>query len=528
MMTITEFVEAGYFYYLITAFGCLLVLGAFLTSIIRVRKFPVIQLLILLLFIGMGLFKQAIVWIPQLNKITEIIPLVHFDTFHLDFYSTAICIFLVLISRLNYLCFTRNAFSNNEIYTLAPSYLGRPIYAYMNRDGKILSYTEDFFSEVNFSFKNEKKWYKKAYDFTIDDAKYKYNDFLLKLKEQEDNSVKWTFKVKKEDFSLEVEKNTIEKNDDIIGYVFTSPHTAKASDGSDGFIEVIGQLSTPYAYYNDDKRGVDFVINKTFKELLGLRGQSVGYEDLKKYVYGEDIQSFENSVNTIDGENVFIYRLQTNDGVKSFKEIKKYNEDKVTIIITLNNQVEEKQNTKQDLFAFYKNALQDEKEFGACLISINGINSIIDQFGVDVTKELVNKYVEYLEKTILGKNDIFTKISDMEYCIAFSDVLVFDGIVRDISKGTSNLLKYNIQYNDVRYELNNIVGLVYSEHISSSEELMNALDEALAFANQESYDKNYCIYSPSRKHEETKITEYKFEDLIKIDLDNSFLDDDNK
>ena len=136
--------------------------------------------------------------------------------------------------------------------------------------------------------------------------------------------------------------------------------------------------------------------------------------------------------------------------------------------------------------------------------------------------------MEYLQNEVLGKEDLICKISDIEYLLLFTQEDKFNSLVRDIQNKVSTVAHYEFNYGSEVISTTNSVGIVYkNENITNSSDFAKALDNALALANKDGKDDGVSLYIAEKKKEsESKLTKenYSF-DKVKIDLDNSFLDD---
>ena len=337
--------------------------------------------------------------------------------------------------------------------------------------------------------------------------------------------------------SFNLQKIAVEKEDKTLGFVIIQLDSPKSENAIDGFALVIDDLDIPYAYYNDDSKNVIYTINKKFKDLLGIRGRTVTYAELRRLVYTEDLKVFDSAASALAENNTYCYRLKTYNGFKMFSEVKLTKGEHVTTIITLVDDKEDQYVSKNDMDQAIEKLIKEEKSFAGVIVSINSFVDVFNARGVDVAKELKNKYIEFIKSEVLKENDLICKISDIEYLLLFKDLNEVDKIVRDITNNVSVLTHFEINYGEEVIETNNTLGIVYSnQNIKSAIDFMQALDVALAYANSEDYNQIYSIYNsyvnnakvPTKSIVSNDVNKgYSF-DNIKINLDNSFLDDDDE
>ena len=455
----------------------------------------------------------------------------------IEFLCDILCAVVIIVSVI--LSFKKEA--KDELFIETPNTLDKKVLAYLDKDGKLLHFTQNFYDELNLDIKD--KINKNVSEFYFNNQLIEYQDLLSEFKENIGDEFKLTVVLKnydlgnEEGISFNLQKVAVEKEDKTLGFVIIQLDASKKDDAVDGFSLVIDDLDIPYAYYNDDSKNVIYTINKKFKELLGIRGRTVTYAELRRLVYTEDLNVFDSASSSMAENNTYCYRLKTYNGFKMFSEVKLTKGDHVTTIITLVDNKEEQFISKSDMDQTIEKLIAEEKAFAGIIVSINSFVDVFNQRGVDVAKELKNKYIEFIKSEVLKETDLICKISDIEYLLLFKDVNEVNKIVRDVTNNISVLTHFEINYGEEIIETNNTLGIVYSNpNIKNAIDFMQALDMALAYANSEDYDQVYSIYNSYvnkgkaviNKNISNEINkEYSFE-KIKISLDNSFLDDDDE
>lgn len=451
----------------------------------------------------------------------------------IEFIIDVICaIGLVFIALL---LFTRNP--NEELYAETLNTLNKSIIAYLDKDGKLIKFTQNCFDELKLNYNEDLK--EVVNDFYLNNQKIDYQNLLEELKDNDGKEFKLTFSFDKafanetEEISLNLQKITVENEGKLLGYVIVLLDNKNKDNSLDGFSLVIDDLNVPYAYFNDDDKNVIYVINKSFRELLGIKGRTVTYSELRRLVFPEDLTFFDSAASEMAEDGTYNYRLKTANGYKMFSEVKVSNNNHVTSIIALMESKEDQVISQNEIEEAINQMIQNNLEFAGIIVSINGFLKVFNNYGVNVAKELRDKYIGFIKSEVLKENDLICKISDIEYLLLFKNPKDVDQIIRDCNNQTSVLLHYELDYNETKVETNNTLGIVYSnESIKSAKDFMHSLDSALAYANTDGYEKPYSIYNYSSKTPKVKLAindlskDYSF-DKIKISLDNSFLDDED-
>ena len=423
---------------------------------------------------------------------------------------------------------------NDELFKAIPSALDRKILGFLDSDGKLIHFSSYFYEELNLIDKEQDKWFQHVDKMYYNSVEVTYPELLESLEDNDGTEAKLTIALKSDEgFDDEVTftfvKINVDKNDETIGYVLEAKQTEE-KNLVDGFGYLLDSIDAPFAYYNDDSRNVIFRTNKAFKNLVGVRGYNVTYTELRNLVCPEDLSTFDRAQSEYASEDSYVYRMKTSLGLKKFKEIKVTKDNHVISIIQMINDSSDKLLDKKVVFDQIDKMIKENKPFGGMMISLNGFVDLFNTRGPIIAKELSSRFVEYLQNEVLGKEDAICKISDIEYVLLFTDVDKFDSLVRDVQNKVSTISHYEFNYGQEVIATNNSIGIVYkNQNITSSGDFMNALDNALALANENNPDDGISLYTPEKKKERTdsKLTKenYSF-DKVNISLDNSFLDDD--
>ena len=422
---------------------------------------------------------------------------------------------------------------NVELFKEVPSSLEHKIMGYLNGEGTLIKFTPYFFDELGIDSKESKKWYEHVNKIFYNSLEVSYQELLDALETNDGSEAKISVLLKNDDeldeeVTFDFVKVNIDKDDDTIGYVLVAKGEQE-KNMIDGFGYLLDNIDSPFAYYNDNSRNVVFRTNKSFKALLGVRGYNVTYSELRRLVYPEDLSVFDRASSELSDDDTYVYRMKTSLGLKKFKEIKAVKESHVISIIQMINDSSDKLLDKKIVFEKVDKLISDNKPFGGMMISLNSFVDLFNTRGPIMAKELANRFTEYLQNEILGKEDLICKISDIEYLLLFTDVDKLDSLVRDIQNGVSTIVHYEFNCGTETINAINSVGIVYkNENISNSNDFVNALDNSLAEANKDGKEDGVSLYvAEEKKKESSKLTKenYSF-DKVKISLDNSFLDDD--
>lgn len=409
-----------------------------------------------------------------------------------------------------------------RLYRAIPSNLGKAIYGYLDKNGDLITFTDELNTLLNNSKKKKlNKLIKKIY---YDNKEITYNKFLNVLKNKE-GQLNFVFDLDDESINITFKKSVIYKDDKIIGYALLEQNEEFKIDNAKEFMEVIDELEAPCAYFYGYNKDTNFSLNHTLQSLLHSKEKKMTYESLKKYVFEEDLQNFYSSSNENVNNIRTKYRLLTTQGLMTFEEVKRFNSGKVTSLIMHIESIDEKVFVENEELMKNIDSLVTNCEFGGFILSFQSLLDNHELNAQNIVKDVIKKYMKIVNKDILNPDDIVGKLNEFEYVIIMKDLERFDNLVNDICTNKSILLHDYFEFCNQLVKINNNVGISYYNDLNMTrKEYLNSLYQALALANDSKYDKNYSIYSPAK---ETKTEEEYSFDKVMIDLDNSFLHDDN-
>lgn len=409
-----------------------------------------------------------------------------------------------------------------KIYKGIPEKSSKTIYGYLDKKGNLISFSNEFYEKINVSTKN-KKWYKKVSTIYFEGMEINYKKVLNILKKNKD-VINFTVELESESYNVSFKKVPIFSNKEICGYVLFDEEYQ--TDNNINLLNMMDELQAPLAYYAGEIENINLNLNASMQMRLGLKADKMSYNDLKRFVFEEDMEIFLLSTKEMINNIRIQYRLKTIKGLELFEEVKHFNEGKVSIIVSLMEMKEEKIWFDNKVLVNAVNELiNDDISFGGILLSYkslleeseNGVNPLV--------KDIIGKHLKTIQKELLGEDDFITKVSDYEFILLFKDNDRFESVVNSIYNNESILLKFEMGFAGEMVNIKNKLGISYSlETFASANDFMNALNSALSLTNKEGYDKDYSIYSVAVKEPEKLEEEYSFEKCI-INLDNSFLDD---
>lgn len=381
---------------------------------------------------------------------------------------------------------------------------------FFNKKNEFVGVTNDFISLL--PVHSEGTWEKEIDGIVIDEKNYSIEEFIEYLKEKD--SVKAVFEINGTIVNLSLQKKQLFDNEKLIGYVFTekTQETTKEKEILPELVKNVTNSINPFAYIIWDSGKV--IANKAMQSLLGSI-EPLKVDTIYQKVLQEDKQIFDNIHEEESAINVL--SLKTINGYQSFEFTNQIIDNKnITLIMKIQENAKKVYYEQRELETITKKLL-DEQEFGAILISMQSMMVLDSNKSFDI----VNKYLLKIKQELLEEKDYLIAINDYEYVIYVTDLNRFGEMIQNISQDKSILLKDMISYGDKEYEIINKLGIAYSSDSQKAKELETSLDSALALANSDGYGKNYSIFSPKKK----VVEEYSFE-KIKVDLDNSFLKED--
>lgn len=409
-----------------------------------------------------------------------------------------------------------------KLYRALPSNLGKAIYGYLDKNGDLVSFSDELYTLINVpKGKNLKKAIKAIY---FENEKITFKKFLELLKTK-NGTINFVFEIDEETHNVTLKKSKVLCNDKLIGYALMEQSEEFKTDNAKEFMEMIDELEAPCAYYYGKSKDTNFSINHTLQVLLASKDRKMTYDGIKKYVFEEDLEKFFASVNENANDIRTQYRLLTTQGLMSFEEVKKFNDGKVTSIIMHIETIDEKVFIEnQELDVNINNLIEEGTNFGGVIVSFKSLmdNEIV--ISKNIIQDVIKKYFKIVRKEMLSIDDIIGKINEFEYVIIIKDIEKLNSFVNNICNENTPLLKYELTFCGQLININNKLGIsYYNDLMKTKKDFYSSLYQALSLANNSEYEKDYSIYTPAK--EEKINDEYSF-DKYKIDIDNSFLHED--
>lgn len=410
--------------------------------------------------------------------------------------------------------------SHLKIVKNLPELFNKKIYGYLDKSGEVLNFSEKLFEELNVKGTNLKGQIKKIY---YENNEISYKKFLNLLKTKE-GTINVTFELESETKVLSILKVACFYKDKVVGYALMSGNQTQETTNNEIF-SLVEELDSPCGYYFGALSEINFTINKKFQTLLATKSNKITYEELKSRVYEEDLEVYTSMMNEKAEDKICTYRLVTENGLMHFEEIKKIKDGKCNILISNIEVVQEKLTvTNKELNNTINSLIEENKKFGAVILSLDSFITD-EQRDTTLDSDIIYKYLKNIRKDILSGEDIISSINEYEYILVIKDTERLNKITKDIIDNNSLLLKAEFGFGSKLIEINNKLGIsYYDENMTKTSNFINSLYSSLALTNNEKYTKKYSVYSPVK--EEKQEEEYSF-DNIQIDLDNSFIHEDN-
>ena len=431
-------------------------------------------------------------------------------------------IFIVILLLLLYLVESSKLV---KIYKGIPEKTSKIIYGYLDKKGNLISLNEDFFNDINIS-STSLNWKKNINNIFYNGKVVSYKNFL-KLIKYSDEVINFVFEVEGKNYNISFKKTPIFEKRELCGYVlFNELYT---NDQNTYLLDMLEEIQIPIAYFSGKTANVNLIINDNLKERLGVKEEKMTYNDLKRFVFEEDLEMFLNSNKEIVNDIRVQYRLKTINGLEYFEEVKNLRNEECTIIITLIESKEEviwEENNV--LFDKVYDFINEGTEFGGIILSYSSLlEEALENKNV-LAKDIVKKHLKEVKKKLINEDDLITKVSDFEYILLFNNKDKLDDVVNEIYNGESILLDFEIGFAGDIVNLKNKLGIAYSsDEYETPDDFIKGLNSSLALANNEDYYKNYSIHTTAVKEKVStidEIEEYSFEKCL-IDLDNTFLDE---
>lgn len=432
-------------------------------------------------------------------------------------------VFIVILLLLVYLIESSKLV---KIYKGIPEKTSKIIYGYLDKKGNLISFNEDFFNDINVSI-TKANWKKNISNIFYNGKKVSYKKFL-ELVKHSNEVINFTFEVEGKNYNISFKKTPIFNKREVCGYVlFNELYT---NDQNTYLLDMLEEIQIPVAYFSGKASNINFILNDSFKERLGVKEEKMTYSDLKRFVFEEDLEMFLNASKELVNDIRIQYRLKTVKGLEYFEEVKNLRNEDVTTIITLIEVNEEMVWVENNVLTDeVQNLIEQGVEFGGIILSYSSLLEEASEKKNPLAKDIIKKHLKEIKKTLLDEGDLISKVSEFEYIILFNNKEKLDNVVNEVYNGKSILLDFEVGFAGEIVSLMNKLGITYSsDDYETSDDFIKRLNSSLALANNEDYYKNYSIHTTTVKEEvevlDNKEEEYSFEKCL-IDLDNSFLDD---
>lgn len=432
-------------------------------------------------------------------------------------------VFIVILLLLVYLIESSKLV---KIYKGIPEKTSKIIYGYLDKKGNLISFNEDFFNDINVSI-TKANWKKNISNIFYNGKKVSYKKFL-ELVKHSNEVINFTFEVEGKNYNITFKKTPIFNKREVCGYVlFNELYT---NDQNTYLLDMLEEIQIPVAYFSGKASNINFILNDSFKERLGVKEEKMTYSDLKRFVFEEDLEMFLNASKELVNDIRIQYRLKTVKGLEYFEEVKNLRNEDVTTIITLIEFNEEMVWVENNVLTDeVQNLIEQGVEFGGIILSYSSLLEEASEKKNPLAKDIIKKHLKEIKKTLLDEGDLISKVSEFEYIILFNNKEKLDNVVNEVYNGKSILLDFEVGFAGEIVSLMNKLGITYSsDDYETPDDFIKRLNSSLSLANNEDYYKNYSIHTTTVKEEvevlDNKEEEYSFEKCL-IDLDNSFLDD---
>lgn len=430
--------------------------------------------------------------------------------------------FYLLAIIFNFIILLDETYSKKSYYRFIkaiPISYNHNIYAYLNEYGRVTEVTNNFYKLFVSDDTKLSRWKKNIKGFIINDDELTYNEFINYVNRTTEK-ISVNVKLQDNEFPLELIKEPILSENSIIGYVLTSVQTSKLSEKLSLSI-CFDMFNEPISYF--DKVSDSYIMSKQMARLLKQSSTIISRNTFTSLIISEDLPIYHNRNISPEKVNKYIFRLKTVNGIEWFEELL-YQENSIEYDLIKRARLENfkfKFLSKNNLIEDLKSLFLTNDKFGLAIISLNSILKY-NREDNQLSQLLISKYFNKLNETSLhGRNKVY-KLGNIEYAIIFNNQADYDTLVRDLSNNISDLLSLDVFVNEIKYKLENSVGLVNALSINDKtpENLIKAGLDALYLATDVNYPKRFSIYFPSNN----KDKDYRFEDC-KIDLSDKFLDD---
>ncbi|MGD9604812.1 MAG: hypothetical protein AB7V00_01490 [Bacilli bacterium] len=487
-------------------------------SVLRKTKTPWVSLLFTIIALG-GLVVEEMGIVPNTFVLLG---------FPFIFYLSAVIVLTLFITLIEFLVSLKHYHNRMAIIEAMPSNIETNIYAYLNRQGRLVKLTDGFYSQFKDLVSRKQMWFESVNLFNCNNEEMTYKKWLAFLKNAPESTFSVNMKlVNDEDLNLSLEKKAILKNEKPIGYILINQKLTLSEVFKDtvqtdykkrlkGYFDL---LEEPVAYFDQDKN--KFVLSNQMMRLLNAKESELSSQAFEKLIVPEDLSALSKRP-SMDGQVSIQYRLITINGQEWFEENTQQQGTNRSLVIHRSDFTKAKINFKgyPELLSDVNGLIDQNRDFALAFLALKDLPRIVDLVGNDASELVALKYFTKLNSSSLsGKIKIY-RISKMEYGIIIDRLDNYDLILRDLKNNVSELLGLEIYFNEKKFVLKNAVGIVSSKNVleRTPEAIVKAGFDALFFATDEKYDKRYSIYYAKKP-----VLETKPEDM-KIDLSDQFLD----
>ncbi|HOH17832.1 MAG TPA: hypothetical protein PK087_00775 [Bacilli bacterium] len=496
----------------------LLVVVFLFGSVLRKPKTPWVSLIVTLLAIG-GLVVEILKVVPETFSLFG---------FSYLFYLPALTLLALIITLIEFLVSQRQYHNRIAIIEAMPSNIETNVYAYLNRQGRLLKLTEGFLDLFTDLISGKQMWFESISRFSCNDEEMTYKKWLAFLKHAPESIFLVNIKlVNDEELNLNLEKKAIFKDEKLVGYILLNQKLTLSevfkddvkNDYKKRLKKYLDLLDEPLAYFDQDKN--KYILSTQMMRLLNAKESELAPAVFEKLIVPEDLGALSKRPTT-EGQAVVQYRLITINGQEWFEENIQHHGNHRYLVLHRSDFTKTKINFKgyPELLSDVNAFIDQNRDFALAFLALKDLPRIVDVLGNDASELVALKYFTKLNASSLsGKIKVY-RISKMEYGIIIDRLDNYDLILRDLKNNVSELLGLEIYFNEKKFVLKNAVGIVSSKNVleRTPEAIVKAGFDALFFATDEKYDKRYSIYYAKKP-----VVETKPEDM-KIDLSDQFLD----
>jgi GGDEF domain-containing protein len=444
------------------------------------------------------------------------------------FFLSALILLALIVTFIEFLVSVSQFNLRIALIEAMPSNVETNIYGYLNKKGKIVKLTDDFYAIFSELSNRKDDWFETVKNLVCNDEEMTYKKWLAFLK----TAPEAVYQVKLElinnqEVLLNLEKKIITAKDKTIGFVLINQKLTLSEvfkdtvhvDYKKRLKVFFDLLDEPVAHFDQEKN--KYILSSQMVRILNAKDTELSLQAFEKMIVNEDLSAL-NKRPTTEGNGKIQYRLLTINGQEWFEESISIVGDQRYLVLHRSDFTKVKMNFKgyPELLSDVNGFIDQNRDFALAFLSLNDLPKIVDLLGNDASELVSLKYFTKLnESSLSGKIKVY-RISKMEYGIIIDRMENYDLILRDLKNNVSELLGLEIYFNEKKFALKNSVGIVSSNNVQerTPEAIVKAGFDALFFATDEKYEKRYSIYYPKKT-----VIETKPEDL-KIDLSDQFLD----